>query len=182
MPTICKLDASNVWTGEAIGIAEGLGCPVGWTFAEPPVVPQGSVAQWAGLGWNIVSQGVVDAPKLAAKKRSLLAASRAQRYAVETAGFVVSGVKVNTDLISQNKLTGAVALFEKDPTLQSLDWEARPGEWVTVTGPELIAMGIAMGRHIQACYTRSREISDQIAAAPDLASLDSIDINSGWPS
>ncbi|AZO58974.1 DUF4376 domain-containing protein [Mesorhizobium sp. M1A.F.Ca.IN.022.06.1.1] len=111
-----------------------------------------------------------------------LAALADKRWQVETGGIVVGGAPVRTDANSQAKITGAVALFQNDPGLDTIDWEAQPGVWVTLDAASITAIGIAVGRHVQACFSRARTLSEEIMAAANLAALDGIDIDAGWPS
>ncbi|WP_176477896.1 DUF4376 domain-containing protein [Mesorhizobium sp. WSM3862] len=110
-----------------------------------------------------------------------LAALTDKRWQVETGGIVVGGAPVRTDANSQAKITGAVALFQNDPELETIDWEAQPNVWVTLDAPTMQAIGIAVGRHVQGCFSRAKALSVEIMAAADLAGLDAIDLESGWP-
>lgn len=107
---------------------------------------------------------------------------RARRWAVEMGGVEIApGVIVRTDEGSQAKITGAVQLFAADPTLEAIDWEAQPGVWTTIDRETMTAIGIAVGRHVQAAFSRSRALHEAIAAAPDIETLEAIDIETGWP-
>jgi len=110
-----------------------------------------------------------------------LAALADKRWTVETGGILVGGASVRTDANSQAKITGAVSLFENDPELVSIDWEAQPGVWVTLDAVTMKAIGIAVGRHVQGCFSRARTLSEAILAATDTQALEAVDINEGWP-
>ncbi|PBC02676.1 DUF4376 domain-containing protein [Mesorhizobium sp. WSM3860] len=110
-----------------------------------------------------------------------LAALAEKRWKVETGGTIVGGVPVRTDANSQAKITGAVLLFGNDPELTAIDWEAQPGVWVTVDAATMKSIGVAIGRHVQACFSRAKALSAEIVAAFDSAALDAVDIESGWP-
>lgn len=117
------------------------------------------------------------------RKASLINKIRAKRWAVETGGVTVGGHVVISDERSQAKLTGAIALFQNDSTLTTIDWEATPaGTYVSVDRATLTAIGVAMGRHVQACFSRAKALIDAVNAAQDHATIDGIDISSGWPS
>jgi hypothetical protein len=121
------------------------------------------------------------APSLDERIDFLQAAVRNRRWEAETSGVVVGGAPIRTDETSQNKIAGAVNLFANDPTLTSIDWEAQPGVWVTLDQATMLAIGVAVGRHIQACFSNAKALSEAVAAAEDSADLDAIDIEAGWP-
>lgn len=116
------------------------------------------------------------------RKAALADAVRESRWQVETGGTVVNGVPIRTDLGSQGKIADAIALLERDPGLPAIDFEAQPGVWVSLDLEMLTAIGIAVGRHVQAAYSRSRELHEAIAAAETIEALAAIDITAGWPS
>jgi leucyl aminopeptidase len=65
--------------------------------------------------------------------------------------------------------------------LQSIDFEALPNQWVALDAATMTAIGVAVGRHIQACFSRAKALADEVAAASDAAALDAINIDVGWP-
>lgn len=115
------------------------------------------------------------------RKAKMHEAIRAKRWHVETGGIVVSGAPIRTDETSQAKITGAVSLFASDDSLTSIDWEAQPGEWVTIDAATMTAIGIAVGRHVQACFSHARTLSEAVEVAEDHDALDLIDVEAGWP-
>jgi len=114
-------------------------------------------------------------------KADKLAALAQRRWEAETGGVTVNGALIRTDATSQAKITGAVSLFQADETLTSMDWEAQPGVFVELDATAMTAIGIAVGRHVQACFSNGRALSEAISAASDATALDAIDINQGWP-
>lgn len=110
----------------------------------------------------------------------LLAYAALKRWQVETGGIVVSGTAVRTDETSQAKIQGAVQLLAADETLTEIDWEAQPGVWVSLDTPALLAIGIAVGRHVQACFSTLRQVQTGIAAG-EIITIEDIDA-AGWPS
>ena len=126
----------------------------------------------------------VYADTLEGQKDRVQAAIRAKRKQVEEGGLVFNGVPIDTTGSSQYKVDGAIALFDKDPTLTTIDWEAAPTIWVELDKPTLEAIGIAVGRHVQACYSRSRVLSEAVTSAESAEQLAEVeaDLNNGWPS
>lgn len=144
--------------------------------------PAGMGVGWRYAGGNWSPPGPPPPVSLEDRKAAKLAALAAKRWEVETGGVTVEGSVIRTDAVSQAKLTGAVTLAQSDQTLNSIDWEAQPGVWVTLDPPTIVAMGVTVGRFVQACFSRAKVLSQAITAAADQAALDAIDINTGWPS
>lgn len=96
----------------------------------------------------------------------LLAHAAQRRWEVETGGITVAGAPIRTDEKSQNKITGAVILLDKDQALDEVDWEAQPEVWVTADRATMEAVGLAVGRHVQACFSALRQIQAAIRATP----------------
>lgn len=111
----------------------------------------------------------------------VIEAIRARRWQAEIAGTSVGGVPIRTDEKSQNKIAGAIALFEKNPGLASIDFEAQPNLWVELDGAAVTAIGVAVGMHIQACFSNAKQLQEAALAATDHAGLTEIDIEAGWP-
>ena len=128
-----------------------------------------------------VSEVTLAPLSLEERRAELLARVRFRRWQAETGGTNVGGTPIRTDEGSQAKISGAVALFVNDPTLQAIDWEAQPGVWVTLDAATMTAIGVAVGRHVQACFSNARAIAAQIEAASSITELDAIDLEAGWP-
>lgn len=87
-----------------------------------------------------------------------------KRWRVETGGLIVSGTSVRTDEKSQSKLSGAIQLLAADTSITAVDWEAQQGVWVTIDVATLTAIGVAVGRHVQACFSTLKAIQAEIEA------------------
>jgi len=109
----------------------------------------------------------------------LVAYAADKRWRVETGGITVNGAEIRTDEKSQNRVSGAALLALSDPDLTTIDWEAQPGEWVTVDAATMKVIGIAVGRHVQACFTTLRAVQNDIANGI-LTTVDEIEA-ADWP-
>jgi len=49
------------------------------------------------------------------------------------------------------------------------------------TVAQIVAYGMAIGAHVQACFDREAELSELTDAAADVEALAAIDFNTGWP-
>jgi hypothetical protein len=111
-----------------------------------------------------------------AVRRAELAAIR---YARETGGITVNGVAVATDLVSQAKINGALALVQVQPAT-SIKWKAAAG-FVTLDAAAVQAVALAVGRHVQACFAREAQLTDEINARATVEAVVALDLNAGWP-
>lgn len=102
------------------------------------------------------------------------------RYEKETGGISASGVLVKTDRESQAMLTGAWVRVQQEPTAL-IDWKADSG-WVQIGKPTVESLAVAVGAHVQACFTAEKSHSEAIEALPDtVAAIEAYDITIGWP-
>lgn len=104
------------------------------------------------------------------------------------AGFTWNGKLVQIDEASRNNISGGVndALATlADPVsypFQIPYWIAADNSHVPLAGPaDMIAFGRAVLGYFQSCRAHLRATKDQIVAAPDQATLDAIDVTSGYP-
>lgn len=136
------------------------------------------VTAYAGCTWT-EEGGFVEPSKPLPTKDELIAYAADKRWQIETGGISVSGAEIRTDEKSQNRVSGAALLALSDPELGTIDWEAMPGEWVTVDKADMIAIGIAVGRHVQACFTALKAVQAEIDAGT-ITTTAEID-QAGWP-
>ncbi len=121
------------------------------------------------------------APELAQAKADKLDQLRNLRWQKSVGGMTFNGMAIRTDDASQAKIAGLVALFEKAPGLATSDFEAQPNVWVTFDQATANALGVAVGLHVQACFSNQRTLAALIDAAGSFADLEEIDIAAGWP-
>lgn len=119
------------------------------------------------------------AERLAMTKSVCKDAIIALRYAKETGGITLNGATIRTDRESQALISGAKALAEAEPA-EMVDFKAASG-WVTLGSATMIGIGVAVGRHVRACFRRERELHEAIDAAETAAKVQAIDITAGWP-
>lgn len=125
---------------------------------------------------------------VARRKAAMLRATTAKRRAQEAAGITISGASIDTDNESQAKLSGALQLVQDDDTVV-IDWREADGSWTRLNATAVTAVARAVGRYIQACFSRERALNIAINNATTHAALDLIDIEAGsingsgsWPS
>lgn len=121
------------------------------------------------------------AAELADAKEAKKAEIRDLRWQKEIGGALSNGVPIRTDEESRAKINGAVALFDKDPTLTAVDFEAQPGVWIELDQAAMDALGVFIGRHVQQCFSHSKTLMEAVDALPSFAALEAFDIDQGWP-
>lgn len=132
-------------------------------------------------GW-VHTAGTVSAPpppSLESLKARKIEALALKRWMVEAGGITVNGAVIATDDRSQSKVTGALMKVTRNPATL-IDWKGENG-WIKIAKAEVEAIADLVGDHVQACFSRECALAEAIAAAEDVAALEAIDINSGWP-
>lgn len=128
----------------------------------------------------IATYTIVQRP-MEAIERELLDRAREHRKHYEEAGTSINGMQLRTDLGSQQRVAGLVASLLSDLELESVDFEAQPGEWVIIGRETGFAIGKAVSGHVQACFTRCKELHAAIKAAETIDDKLSIQLDTGWP-
>ena len=159
------------------------------TDVPAPAFWHGGVLAWDGDDWSIADQTAYDAAvaaALAARKAKMKAAITARRWEVETGGITVSGAAIATDAGTQAKLSGALQLVQADDQVV-IDWKGENG-WVQLNAAAVTAVAVAVGRHVQAAFTREKALHTAVDDAADGDDLDLIYIAAGsvtgsgsWP-
>jgi len=111
-------------------------------------------------------------------KANKLAALAAYRYEQETAGIVVGDATIKTDRESQAMISGAKMFSDLNPTAL-IDWKGADG-WVQINQATLLAIGQAVGAHVQSCFSAERTHAEAIAALTTAAEIEAYDFTTGW--
>ncbi len=155
---------------------------------DPPEVEPGEVAERDGIElvegvwrWKWIAQPGT-AEDLARAKVDALDYLRELRWQKSVGGMTFNGLPIRTDEASRANISGLVALFREDPDKETADFEAQPNVWVTFDRATAVALGVAVGRHVQECFSRQRVLAGLIDAAESFAALAAIDVYAGWPS
>jgi hypothetical protein len=86
-----------------------------------------------------------------------------KRKQIETGGITVGGGPVATDRDSQNMISNAVAYLNAAPTVESIDFSGPVG-FVNISRADMLALGIAIGAHVQQCFSTEKTLVDGINA------------------
>lgn len=114
-------------------------------------------------------------------RSNLLKAIAAKRWQHETSGITLgSGIKVNTAVEDQNRITSVIANAEL-AGVSSINFKA-VNAWVTLSIQDLKDIDSVITLHVQNCFSTERMHYEQISACTSAEELLSYNINEGWPS
>jgi hypothetical protein len=102
------------------------------------------------------------------------------RWFREQAGFEGADGHVATDAETQGRLTNTVTYMDKG-AVASVDWERAPGVFAALSAQDVADLAVAVGAHVQACFTQSRVLTEAVQVATTPEALSAIDIHAGWP-
>lgn len=92
---------------------------------------------------------------------------------------------VDSDAEARSNITGAAtgALIAKVSNLPySVTWTMLDNSTATLDADGMLAMGLAVLAHVNACHDRARQLRTAIESAATMAELLAIDVTAGWPS
>lgn len=142
---------------------------IGWLYANgqfsAPPVPDPTPEQ--------------QAERLQFARRMALARIRAGRSAAELADVTTAAGTFAADLDSQRRIGLAAqqaqdAITAGTPAQGQLDWETADGTAITLTARQCLNLAKAFWKQAEAAATKARGLRAQVAAAPDIATLDAI--------
>lgn len=133
---------------------------------------QGDLAEAALSGGAEEITGAWPPPSPAVDLRAYVAA---KRWAVQTGGVVVDGISIDTSDASRSMIADMAAYLQASG-VETVEFKATSG-WATLTAAEVVAIGLAVGAHVQACFVAERAITASIDAGA-ITSTAEID---AWP-
>jgi hypothetical protein len=86
------------------------------------------------------------------------------RSNAEYAGFAWDRSVFDSDALSQNRITGAVTLAQLSPGF-TIDWTLADNSVRTLNQADMIAVGVALGVHVQTQFAKAQGLRLQIDAA-----------------
>ena len=134
--------------------------------AEVPLRP-GADHVWTGDSWEPAPAPIT--------RDQALAALKSARDAAIARGIEVEGLRVQTDDLSQSRLTAAALAAQLDPE-STVRWKTASGAFVVLSAAQIIAIALAVRSHVQSCFDREAELKAEIEAAEDPGSIDIADL------
>ncbi len=113
------------------------------------------------------------------RKRWMKQDATEKRYIVETSGLSINNIVIKTDRESQATIGCTLNYLGLVPNAV-IDWKGTFG-WTSINMASANFSAIAIGNHVQACFSHERVIHEAIDATTTHEDLDNIDINVGWP-
>lgn len=111
-------------------------------------------------------------------------AVKAARDAHESGGAASPLGVVDSDPVSIGRITGAVVMAQVALGAGApftIDWTMADNSTETHDAAAMIAMGVAVGAHVDAVHAHARTLRGEIEAATTLEALAAIDFEGGWP-
>lgn len=103
---------------------------------------------------------------------------KAARDEAEFGGFAWDGSVFDSDPQSQSRIQGGVQLATMAAEQPfSIDWTLADNTVRTLSAPDMIAVGVALGAHVQGVHATARALRAQIEAATTAAEVEAI----SWP-
>lgn len=124
---------------------------------------------------------VVEDYSLAELKEQRKAAAEVYRDQRINGGCTTPYAPVDTDPVSRANINGSVSMASILGPAFSARWRRADNSYVQLDATAMIAIGLAAGQFVAACYEASFAIKDAIDAASDAAAIAAIDIASGYP-
>lgn len=100
------------------------------------------------------------------KRNELKALIRQRAYELEIEGMDFNGSRIATGRDDQAMLSGAVNYLTLNPEA-TIDWQGADGEFVTLNKAAVEAIASAVGAHVQAHFTRRKELFEELAGVAD---------------
>ena len=122
-----------------------------------------------------------DATEFQRKKANIKAALKQARDTAEWSGVYTPLGRVDSDPVSQRKVSGAALMASIVGASFAVDWRMADNSVVTHDHDQIIAMGIAVGQHVAACQAHKNTVDAQVEAALNVEELELLDIETGWP-
>lgn len=138
------------WTGSSVKPSSGhIWNPIQQVWIAPPEKPLSEVKE---LKWQEIKQA---------------------RSTQEFGGFTWDGSLFDSTPVSVQRINGAVTLCMLNSSL-TLDWTLADNTVRNLTATQIIAVGIALGTHVNFCHEKARLLRTQIESATTAAAVASI--------
>ena len=145
--------------------------PDNYELLEVTTIPhdfQGRHYTYSDGTWTRTETGLEIAKQKAKERLAAL------RFKKETGSLTLtSGAVINTERDSQALVTGAYTASTINPDIV-INWKGETG-WIQIGATEIRAIANAVTAHVQACFTREKELSELIDIDPET------DITTDWP-
>lgn len=133
--------------------------------------------EWAWNGAALIRDPALVLQRV---KTQRLADLAALRYAKETGGITLNGVRIETDEKARINLSGAVSRAMLRPE-SSVNWKISSLVWVPIAAEQIIEIGLAVSGFIENCFTCEMNHALAINALETAEAVQAYDVTTGWP-
>lgn len=135
-----------------------------------------------GRSYVIPSQAAQSLPIAMAPVRDMLRDTiKESRDEAQQGGCDTPSGRVDTDTVSQLKITGAVVTAQIAPAGWSIDWTMADNSVVTLDAPAMIAIGLAVSSHVDACHQYGRTLGAALESANTIPDAYAVIEGATWP-
>lgn len=127
----------------------------------PPSPSRQHKFDWTTKQWR-------DPRSIEQRRQAQWLAIKRARATAEAAGFTWNGARFDSDAVAQSRIQGAVqlaTLANANSQPFSIDWTLADNTVRALNGAEMVAVGLALGQHIQAVHAHARALRQQLNAA-----------------
>jgi hypothetical protein len=124
--------------------------------------------------WSNSAMSWIDKRNMEQARADQWEAIKAARTAAIAAPITVDGNTYDADQDSQTKIAGAVQIATISGSAFEIDWTLENNSVVTLSGPQIIAVGLALAHRSSLIYGQARLLRAQIDAATTTEEVKSI--------
>lgn len=125
------------------------------------------------LRYHLATQTWVDARSLDEVKHAKWQQIKLARSAAESGGFTWDGSTFDSDSDAQRRISGAVTLAGLSPEF-SIDWTLADNTTRALGAADMVAVGVALGAHVNAQHAAGRALRQQIDEATTAEQVESV--------
>lgn len=144
---------------------------------QPPAPPDDDLRTWM---WNADAEAWEPAATMLALRDARWSQIKTRRDAVEFGGYTWDGSTFDSDRESQARIMGAVQMAVLAAAAGqpfSIAWTLADNAVRTLSGADMVAVGLALGQHVATAHAVGRALREQIEAAQSAEDLATIN----WP-
>lgn len=141
----------------------------GSTYVPLPAAPSDNhVFNWVTKEWE-------DPRTLQDHKDAKWEAMKAARDAAERSTFTWNGHTVDADMARLNGAATSVMIAQAQGYNYSDTWTLADNSTLSVTGSDILSMGLALAAHVSACHAHGRALRQQILDCTTKEQVDAIE-------
>ena len=165
--------APELFETETQSVLIGVSGPVQGAYIEGGVVVQMPAKPSPNHQFNYTTKQWEDPRTLADLKAEKWRNIKANRDAAEHGGFTWDGSVFDSDVLSQQRITGAVTLAQMSPAFTTV-WTLKDNSTRTLSAADMFAVGVALGTHVSTQFLQGQLLRAQIDEAATAQEVEAI--------